>query len=243
MQDLGQSQEMDVMDPTDEDDGDAEMTLEEKREQDVIEGMALATVFLVFATVALTVWLAFVWPPLPVEHGYPSVSVSPGAPGAFLSQRWSFMYVCAYALIINYAPCAFLAIAIATPGRITGIFLHRALSVLAAIINFVAIWGLLFSNWWYNQSDRAVWNALANPVDWCCAHAHATNVTLELCGHISSMCVPLRDQQDMHTNVQYVFLILGAVAFFGTSVGHLGINWVSLLHPPAPSRRCVSSFF
>lgn len=196
-----------------------------QRQQRASEGMIIVTAWIFVSAIGFTFWVAMVWPALPVVHGYPSIGVSPGAPGPFLSQRYTTMWFTVYLLVINYGTAAFLAMAIATPGRISAVFLHYIVTLLSGLINFfVGIWALLI-NLWYCNSSAATWNAMANDVHWCCVHAHSSTVAGELCGAINPVCTPMVVQMNLTTNPQWTWVIIGAWLFlFFNSFFHLKLN-------------------
>lgn len=190
------------------------------------EGLIIASVYLLIASVAFTVWIALVWPALPVLHGYPSVGVSPGAPGEFVSQRYTSQWIFTYLLVINYAALAFLALATATPGRISGIFLHYVASLLSGVVNFISGVVLLVLGLWYCNGTNATWNAMANDVHWCCVHAASSAIAAEICGAIAPMCTPSKVRSDLMTNQAYFWNVVGTwIAFFVISFGNLLLNW------------------
>ena len=202
---------------------DIDLSLQSER---ATEGLTIVSVLIFFLSLGFALWAAFVWVPLRFEHGYPSVGVSPGAPGMFLSQRYTAMWIFCYSLVINYAAVAFLALAVATPGRITGIFLHYVASIAAGGINFISGLALLFLALWYCNGASATWNAAANSVKWCCVHASSSPLAAELCGAIDPLtCVPaVGSSAELSMDMYYLWMMLGAAIAFGFAFVHLIIN-------------------
>ena len=201
---------------------DRDLKLQSER---ATEGLAIVSAIVFLTSAAFVLWAAFAWTTLRFEHGYPSVGVSPGAPGQFLSQRYTSMWWFSYLLVVNYAVTAFLALAVATPGRITGIFLHYLSSLLAGGINFFSGIVLLVLYWWYCNNASATWNAASNDIRWCCVHGNASPLAAELCGAIDPMtCAPMVTRTVLAIDDAYFWMIVGAWIAFALAFVHLILN-------------------
>lgn len=190
-----------------------------------LEGMVIVTGFILISAIGTILFYAFVYSAFSLVHGYPSIGVSPGAPGPFLSQRYTAQWFLVYALSLNYALPALLALAIATPGRITAVFLHRQVTALVGLANAGIGLALLILYWIYCNGANATWNAMANDVAWCCVNAAKSAVATELCGAIDPLtCVPLRTASTLHVATPYLWSMLATIAFVVNAYFHFMIN-------------------
>lgn len=189
------------------------------------EGMVIVTVSIVVTALGATLFYAFVFSAFSLVHGYPSIGASPGAPGPFYTQRYSAQWVLVYLLAINYTLPALLALAVATPGRITGVFLHRRVTALAGIINVISTVGLFALYLIYCNGANATWNAMANDPAWCCVHAAKNAVANDLCGAIDPLtCVPTRTASSLNISTPYFWTMIGGLLFTLNAFFHLQLN-------------------
>ena len=162
-----------------------ELAIQQSR---AVEMLIIMTLFILVSAVAFVLYVSFFWTAFKIVHGYPSIGVSPSAPGPFISQRYSAQWVFTYLLSLNFATTAMLALAIASPGGVSGAFLHSVFAFVSGIVNIVCLLALLLIYWWVCQNELACINAMGNSLSWCCVHSASSTLANQLCGAIYPIC-------------------------------------------------------
>lgn len=209
--------------------GEEEEFIDEKQERleknlndRAFEGLVIITLFSFFCILLMTIYVGIAWLNFNMIFGYPAIAVPP-SPGPFVSQRYTFMYFMVVLLGVNFLPPIALMIAGNIPDKISGIFFHQIMTILAFVINIISGLFLVILYWWFCNGAGATMSVLANDVSWCCVHFAANPI---ICPIAMTGCIAgsPTTRAELMLPLEYMLSMIAALIFFILTWGHLQIN-------------------
>lgn len=224
---IGQKDDFNEIDETSERDRlvyERQDAIEKDTKNRAFEGLVIITLFSFFCILLMTIYVGIYWLNFNMIHGYPAIAVPP-SPGPFVSQRYTFMYFCVYLLGINFIPPIALMIAGNIPTKISGIFFHQMITIVAFIINIFCGISLLLLYWYFCNGSHATMSVLANDVRWCLVEKHL-GANPVLCPISIVACMPgcVVTKAELMAPLEYVVSMMAALVFFLLTWVHLVIN-------------------
>lgn len=196
--------------------------IEKELDDRAFEGLVNITLFALFCMLIMSVYIGIVWLNFDMIYGYPSIGVPP-SPGPFVNQRYTPMYFFVWILAFNLIPPIALMIAANTPNKISGLFFHRVVTILAFLINIVSPLVLWIMYWVFCNGSNAYRSVLANDVFWCCVHFAARPIECPIAMTGCVMGAPMT-RAELMLPLEYLLTILLGILFFFLTWGHLQLN-------------------